>query len=307
MKRLFFLIFILSLFSSTMSWSVQTTATTETQATYRDIKQTLGIIPTFLKQYPEAGISGAWLDMKGLQLNPMSTLPGKYKELIGLAIAAQVPCRFCAYFHTEAAKLNKATPLEIKEAIAMAAGVRRWSTFLTGVQIDVGEFRSEVDKMLMYQNKHKNLQAMEIEPSLDEVKITTPGDVYKDVKAQMGFVPNFITQYPKISIVGAWKEMKGIEMNPESEIPGKYKDLIGLAVSAQIPCQYCVYYHTQSAIMQGANKEELAETAALAGTVRAWSTVLNGQMTDEKQFQGEVNQIMKYLKSKMGKEVGLSN
>ncbi len=290
-----------------MSWGMQTTTTIETKATYKDIKRTFGILPTFLRKYPEAGISGAWLDMKGLQLNPMSTLPGKYKELIGLAIAAQVPCRFCAYFHTEAAKLNKATPLEINEAIAVAASSRRWSTFLTGVQIDVGEFRSEIDKMLMFQNKHKNLQAMEIEPSLEDVKITTPGDVYKDVKAQMGFVPNFIEQYPKISIVGAWKEIKGIEMNSESAIPGKYKNLIGLAVSAQIPCQYCVYYHTQSAIMQGATKEELAETAALAGTVRTWSTVLNGQMTDEKLFRDEVEQIMKFLKTKMSKEVGLSN
>jgi hypothetical protein len=59
--------------------------------------------------------------------------------------------------------------------------------------------------------------------------------------------------------------------------------------------------------MQGATKEELEETAALAGTVRTWSTVLNGQLTDEKKFQAEVKQMMKYLGTSMKKEVGLLN
>jgi len=307
MKRFFFLLSLLALVTTSNSWSMEPSQSTEVQATYKDIKQTLGIVPTFLKDYPEAGISGAWQEMKGLQLNPKSVLPGKYKELIGLAIAAQIPCRFCVYFHTESAKLNKATNLETKEAIAMAAQVRRWSTFLTGVQIDVGEFRSEVDKMLIFQNNQSNLQAMEVKPALAEVPLNTPEAVYKEIKAYMGFVPNYITQYPKSAIVGAWKEMKGVELNPDSAISGKYKELIGLAVSSQIPCQYCVYYHTQAALMQGATKEELEETAALAGTVRTWSTVLNGQLTDEKKFQAEVNQIMKYLGSSMKKEVGLLN
>lgn len=286
------------------SWGLQTPVTAEVQATYKDIKDTLGIVPSFLKDYPEESISGAWLDMKGVQLNSTSMLPGKYKELIGLAISAQIPCHYCTHFHTEASKLHKTTALERKEAIAIASGNRRWSTFLTGVQIDEGEFRGEIDKMLMFQNNNKTLQAMEEEPTKEAVVINTADDVYKDIKTHMGFVPNVFTQYPKNSIVGAWKDLKGTEFNPNSIIPGKYKNLIGLAVSAQIPSQYLVYYNTQAAIMNGATKEELAETAALAGGIRAWSTVLNGQQTDEAKFRGEVGQMMKYLKTKMGKEVG---
>src|SRR5712675_689619 len=34
------------------------------QAAYRDIEQTLGLVPTFFKLFPEAGIAGAWAEFK---------------------------------------------------------------------------------------------------------------------------------------------------------------------------------------------------------------------------------------------------
>ena len=48
-------------------------------------------------------------------------------------------------FHTEAAKLNGATDEEIKEAIAMAAIVRHWSTMLNGSQVDFATFKQQTD------------------------------------------------------------------------------------------------------------------------------------------------------------------
>src|SRR5260370_42036430 len=91
------------------------------QATYRDIEQTLGSVPTFFKMFPESGIAGAWAEFKSVQLNPKTALNGKTKELIGLAVAAQVPCHYCIYFHTAAAKLNGALDAEIRVAHARAA------------------------------------------------------------------------------------------------------------------------------------------------------------------------------------------
>ena len=118
------------------------------EATYQDIKQTLGIVPDFFKQFPQSGIAGAWAEFKGVQLNPNSKLSGKMKELIGLAVAAQIPCQYCVYFHTATAKANGATEDEIREAVAMGAIVRHWSTVLHGVQVDPAAFRSEVDTVL---------------------------------------------------------------------------------------------------------------------------------------------------------------
>ena len=118
-----------------------------TQATYRDIEQTLGSVPGFFKAFPESAIAGAWSEFKAVQL-AKTRLDGKTKELIGLGIAAQIPCHYCIYFHTAAAKANGASDQEIKEAVAMAAVVRHWSTVLNGLQVDFDGFRREVDTVM---------------------------------------------------------------------------------------------------------------------------------------------------------------
>jgi AhpD family alkylhydroperoxidase len=115
---------------------------------YRDIEATLGSVPTFFKLFPEEGIGGAWTEFKTVQLNPKTALSGKEKELIGLAVAAQIPCSYCIYFHTAAAKLNGATDAEVREAVAMAAITRHWSTVLNGMQADPAGFRQETDTVL---------------------------------------------------------------------------------------------------------------------------------------------------------------
>ena len=120
----------------------------DSTAAYRDIEATLGTVPTFFKLFPEEGIAGAWAEFKTVQLNPNSALSGKEKELIGLAVAAQIPCTYCIYFHTAAAKANGATDAEVREAVAMAAITRHWSTVLNGMQADLPTFRSETDTVL---------------------------------------------------------------------------------------------------------------------------------------------------------------
>jgi AhpD family alkylhydroperoxidase len=123
-------------------------APSDAQAAYRDIERTLGLVPSFFKAFPEAGIAGAWAEFKTVQLNPKTKLSGKTKELLGLAVAAQIPCQYCIYFHTAAAKLNGATDEEIREAVAMAAIVRHWSTVLNGMQVDLAGFKQETDTVL---------------------------------------------------------------------------------------------------------------------------------------------------------------
>jgi AhpD family alkylhydroperoxidase len=73
---------------------------------YADIERTLGTVPSFFRAVPESGIAGAWAEMKGVQMNPDTALDGKTKELLGLAVASQIPCHYCIYFHTLAAKAN---------------------------------------------------------------------------------------------------------------------------------------------------------------------------------------------------------
>lgn len=116
--------------------------------TFRDIQATLGVVPGFFRAFPEAGLPGAWAEFKQIQVAENTKLSPKVKQLIGLAVSAQVPCSYCVYFHTEVAKAYGATPDEIKEAVALAAISRHWSTVLNGMAIDMTTFRAEVDTSL---------------------------------------------------------------------------------------------------------------------------------------------------------------
>jgi AhpD family alkylhydroperoxidase len=260
----------------------------EAAATYQDIQKTLGSVPGFFKSMPEEGIAGAWSEMKSIQLSPETAIPGKYKELIGLAVAAQIPCKYCIYFHTEAAGLNGASPAELHEAIAMAAITRHWSTILNGLAIDEELFRKEVGQVVDYLKKPHAAPAA--------VAVTDAASAYKDIQATLGSVPTMYKAFPPAGIAGAWREQKSVQLNPASAIPGKYKELMGLAVAAQIPCKYCVFFHTQAAKLQGASDAEIAEAVAMAGITRHWSTVLNGNQIDEATFRKEVDTVVRGFK-----------
>ncbi|MBX6375311.1 MAG: carboxymuconolactone decarboxylase family protein [Acetobacteraceae bacterium] len=109
-----------------------------------DIERSLGQVPGMFRFFPDSGIAGAWAEFRDLQMG-RTVLPGKVKELIGLAVAAQIPCGYCVHFHTRAARLNGATEDEIREAVGMAAMTRHWSTVLNGSAQDPAEFRREAD------------------------------------------------------------------------------------------------------------------------------------------------------------------
>jgi len=72
------------------------------------------------------------LDETQAVMNPSGALDAKTKQLIALGVAAQIPCTYCVYAHTKAAKAAGATDAQIKEAVATAALVRFNSTMLNG-------------------------------------------------------------------------------------------------------------------------------------------------------------------------------
>jgi AhpD family alkylhydroperoxidase len=78
--------------------------------------------------------------------------------LIGLAVASQIPCSYCVYFHTVSAKATGATDEEIKEAVAQGAMVRHWSMVINGAQIDLEEFKKEFQGMLEYMAEKSKTQ-----------------------------------------------------------------------------------------------------------------------------------------------------
>lgn len=264
---------------------------TEADGTYKEIQQTFGFVPTFFKSFPEHGIAGAWGEMKALEMNPKTMVPAKTKELIGLAVAAQIPCRYCVYFHTSVAKANGATDEEIKEAIAMSALTRHWSTTLNGMQVDPQRFRDDVTKMFQGMN-NKQRPANE-----KPVQITDAQSAYKDMEQTVGVVPMFMRQIPEASVAPVWREIKALAISRDTALDGKTKHLVGLGVSAQIPCGYCTFFDTTAAKKEGASDQELQEAVEMAAITRQWSTVLNGSMIDETAFRKDVDRIVKTMEA----------
>ncbi|RWB19381.1 MAG: carboxymuconolactone decarboxylase family protein [Mesorhizobium sp.] len=113
-------------------------------AAIKDIQSTMGGVPGFLKQFPKAGLPGAWAEVKAIELSDKTALPPKVKSLISLAVAAQIPCSYCIWSDTENAKRAGATDEEIQEAVAMAALTRHWSTIFNGMQVDLAQFKKEM-------------------------------------------------------------------------------------------------------------------------------------------------------------------
>lgn len=113
-------------------------------ATIKDIQSTMGGVPSFVKQFPKAGLPGAWAEVKAIELSDKTALPPKVKSLISLAVAAQIPCTYCVWSDTQDAKRAGATDEEIQEAVAMAALTRHWSTMFNGMQVDFDTFKKEM-------------------------------------------------------------------------------------------------------------------------------------------------------------------
>jgi AhpD family alkylhydroperoxidase len=264
------------------------------QAAREDIKGMFGFVPGFLSAVPDIALPGAWQEMKALQMNPNTALPGKMKELIGLAVAAQVPCKYCTYAHTQFAKLNGASDQEVGEAVVLAGLTRHWSTFFQGEQIDYLKWKADVAMWVDYAKKQMSGQV----PPPQPMTVTDSTTAMQDIQQSFGSVPDFVKMFPQAALAGAWKEDRDVEFG-ESAIPGKYKSLIGLGVSAQVPCRYCIEADKQFARLQGASDQEISEALAMAALTRHWSTVLNGLSVDEPAFRRDVDRMVKVAKKMM--------
>src|SRR5438067_9163388 len=260
----------------------------DAEGAFKEMRASLGTAPAFLKAVPEEGVPGAWEQVKGFVLNPNTALDGKTKELISLGVAAQVPCQYCIYFHTLTAKLNGASDREVREAVAMAGLTRQWSTILNGVQTDDAAFKEETNGILAYAAKGA--------PAGEPIAVVDAASAAKDMQRTLGRVPSFIGKFPESGVAGAWRMTKAIQLNPSTALSGKVKELIGLAVAAQIPCRYCTYFHTEAARLNGATDVEIREALACAAGTRMFSTVLNGNQIDLAAFKKETDSIVRYVK-----------
>tara|TARA_B100000575_G_scaffold253239_1_gene221700 strand:+ start:306 stop:704 length:399 start_codon:yes stop_codon:yes gene_type:complete len=92
--------------------------------------------------------------------------------------------------------------------------------------------------------------------------------------------------YPKVIIKDAVKDDKAMKaLYKESDVPEKYAELIALAVSAALKCQYCIPAHKQFALDAGATEEEIKIAVNIAAHVASGSTLFYGNEFDLELFK----------------------
>ena len=134
--------------STLMAFGVALVATTshadDVANTRAEMEAMVGAVPSFVDGVADAALPGMWMTLKGLTFNPNTALDPKTKALVSLAVSAQIPCEYCIYMDTGAARQAGATDQEIAEAVAVAAQTRAWSTIFHGTQVDIERFKAEM-------------------------------------------------------------------------------------------------------------------------------------------------------------------
>ncbi len=111
-----------------------------------EIREVAGTVPVFLQRladYNPELLENGWEFVKALQIEE-SRIPAKYRELIGLAVAGAVHCKFCTVAHTEFAKLCGASDEEITEAANLARFTAGWSAFVDACQLDIEDLKKDL-------------------------------------------------------------------------------------------------------------------------------------------------------------------
>jgi len=103
------------------------------------------------------------------------------------------------------------------------------------------------------------------------------------------FMKDTLPEHAMMEILKSWGAVQG----EGAAVDAKTRELIALAVAAQIPCEYCVYAHTTRLKEKlGASDAELKEAIVIAGYIRLFSTVFNGNGYSFEDFQAEFDKVL---------------
>lgn len=123
-----------------------------------EIRETLGLVPSFFDRIPDEYLDFEWEIFKRLELGE-TLIPNKYKELMGVALHSETKCHYCTLFHTEAAKLFGATDEEIQEAVHYAKASLGWSAYLNGIRQNFEQFSEELQQIGTYISQRQKAAA----------------------------------------------------------------------------------------------------------------------------------------------------
>jgi len=121
-------------------------------------------------------------------------------------------------------------------------------------------------------------------------------EIYKEIEGMFGLVPSMFKSIPDSSLELEWQLFKRVQFD-EGPIPNKYRELIGVAISAVTKCRYCSLFHTEIAKLNGATEAEIEDAIHYAKSSAGWSTYINGIQLDYEKFKKEVLQACEHARS----------
>jgi len=121
-------------------------------------------------------------------------------------------------------------------------------------------------------------------------------EIYQEIEQMFGLVPSMFKAVPDSSLELEWKLFKRVQFD-EGPIPNKYRELIGVAISAVSKCRYCALYHTEVARLYGATDAEIEDAVHYAKSSAGWSTYINGLQLDYDQFQEEIRRACEHVRA----------
>ncbi|MDX1392818.1 MAG: carboxymuconolactone decarboxylase family protein [Gemmatimonadota bacterium] len=122
--------------------------------------------------------------------------------------------------------------------------------------------------------------------------------IENEIEKTMGIVPSMFDRIPDEFLDAEWTLFRDLELG-ETNIPNKYKELIGIAVHSETKCRYCTLFHTEAAKLFGATDDEIQEAVHYAKYTVGWSAYLNGMQQDYDEFADELEQVGEYLKDRV--------
>jgi AhpD family alkylhydroperoxidase len=125
----------------------------------------------------------------------------------------------------------------------------------------------------------------------------TRDEIYREIEDTFGLVPTMFKLLPDSSLELEWKLFMQVQF-AEGPIPNKYRELIGLGISAVSKCRFCTLYHTELARLYGATDAEIEGAVHYAKSSAGWSAYLNGLQVDFEMFKDEIKQAVEYARSK---------
>ncbi len=120
--------------------------------------------------------------------------------------------------------------------------------------------------------------------------------VYEEIKGMFGIVPTFLKQLPDETLETEWHTMRRLQFE-DGPIPPKYRQLIGLGISAVTKCHYCTLFHTEAAKFFGATPQEIENAVHTAKDTAGWSAYVNGLQINFDEFTNEVHRMLEYAQS----------